>query len=182
MNVIVVCEFSGIVRDAFIKKGHKAVSCDLIPSESGFGPHIQSDCREIDYSRFDLAVCHPPCTYLCSSGARWWSNRRKEQCEAVAFVKFLFSIPVKRIAIENPVGFLSTALKKPDQIIHPWWFGESVTKATCLWLKNLPLLKASDPVEPLCCPVHWESPSKDRWKNRSRTYQVVADAMADQWS
>jgi hypothetical protein len=180
LRVIVVCEFSGIVRDAFINAGHNAVSVDLLPSERS-GPHIISDARDIDYSIYDLAICHPPCTYLATSGARWFKDRLVEQQEALEFVEFLMNLSVPRIALENPISIISTRIRKPDQIVQPWWFGHGETKATCLWLKNLPLLKPTNIVDGRVGRVHYESPGKDRWKNRSRTYIGLADAMAKQW-
>jgi len=126
-------------------------------------------------------IAHPPCTHLASSGARWWPNKELEQQEAILFVKMLAIAPIPRIAIENPIGKLSKAWRKPDQIIQPWMFGHGETKATCLWLKNLPLLQPTNIVDGREPKVHWMSPSKDRWKERSRTYQGIADAMAEQW-
>lgn len=180
MNVIVVCEFSGIVRDAFRRRGHQAVSCDLLPSESP-GPHIQGDCQKIDYTGYDLAICHPPCTFLASSGARWFAARRSQQEDAIEFVRWLMNLPVLKIAIENPIGVLSTRIRKPDQIVQPWMFGHGETKATCLWLKGLTKLMPTNVVEGRVGRVHHESPGIDRWKRRSMTYVGIADAMAEQW-
>ena len=186
MRVLIACEFSGIVRDAFAARGHDAWSCDLLPSDRP-GQHLIMDAREafglynptaLDW---DLMVAFPPCTYLAVSGARWFEQRRPEQREAVAFVRALMRAPIEHIAIENPIGVLSTRIRKPDQIIQPWQFGHGETKATCLWLKNLPLLKPTNIVEGREARVHREPPSPDRWKKRSRTYQGIADAMAEQW-
>lgn len=184
-NVLIACEFSGIVRDAFRARGHHAVSCDLIPSEKP-GPHIQDDILDIiqieEDNPWDLMIAHPPCTHLAVSGARWFKDKQKEQEDALAFVKELLAAPIEKICLENPIGILSTKIRKPDQIIQPWQFGRGETKATCLWLKNLPQLKPTNIVAGREGRVWKEPPSKDRWKNRSRTYQGIADAMAEQWS
>lgn len=180
MKVIVACEFSGIVRDAFIRAGHRAVSCDLLPSERP-GPHIQGDIKEVDLKQFDLMIAHPPCTHLAVSGARWFAEKKAEQADAIAFVLWLMEAPVEKIALENPVSVISSRYRKPDQIIQPWMFGHGETKATCLWLKNLPLLQPSKIVEGRSNRVHREPPSPARWKNRSRTYEGIAQAMAEQW-
>src|SRR5262245_1729655 len=139
MRVLVACEFSGIVRDAFIDRGHKAISCDLLPSER-VGPHYQGDVRDLDLREFDLLIAHPPCTHLAVSGARWFKHRPAEQAEGLALVRWLFEAPVDYIALENPVSIISSRIRKPDQIIQPWQFGHGETKATCLWLQGLPLL------------------------------------------
>ena len=183
MRVLVACEFSGIVRDAFRARGHDAWSCDLLPTErpghhwpmSIFEPFILS-------MNWDMMIAFPPCTHLASSGARWFRAKQQEQAEALAFVRFLKNQDIPRIAIENPIGILSTNWRKPDQIIQPWMFGHGETKATCLWLKNLPKLIPTNIVAGRHARVHREAPSPDRWKNRSRTLQGIADAMADQWS
>ena len=181
MRVLIACEFSGIVRDAFIARGHDATSCDLLPTEKP-GPHYQGDVMDIIYNgHWDLMIAHPPCTYLASSGARWFKGRWYEQEEALEFVRYLLNAPINKIALENPIGVISTQIRKPDQIIQPWQFGHGETKATCLWLKNLPLLKPTNIVDGREARVHREPPSKDRWKNRSRTYQGIANAMASQW-
>lgn len=180
MKVAVLCEFSGTVRDAFIKKGHDAISCDLLPTESP-GPHLQGDCLSYDWSGFDLVVCHPPCTHLAVSGARWFKNKIREQEDALDFVKRLLALPIPRIALENPISVISSKIKKPTQIIQPWQFGHGEVKATCLWLKGLPPLTPTDIVPGRVPRVAHEPPSPDRWKKRSKTYQGIADAMADQW-
>lgn len=180
MRVLVACEFSGVVRDAFTALGHHAVSCDLLPSEKP-GLHIQGDVREVLNDGWDLMVAHPPCTHLAVSGARWFKDRRQEQEDAIAFVRMLADAPIKRIAIENPIGVLSTRWRRPEQIVQPWQFGHGETKATCLWLKWVPRLVSTNEVEGRLNRVHRESPGPDRWKNRSRTYQGIADAMAAQW-
>lgn len=182
MKVLVACEFSGIVRDAFIAAGHDAVSCDLLPTESP-GPHYQGDVFDIAYDGWDLMVAHPPCTDLASSGARWFAEKRADgrQQGAIEFVLALANAPIPRIAIENPIGVLSTEWRKPDQIIQPWQFGHGETKATCLWLKNLPTLQPTDVVDGREARVHRMSPGPNRWKERSRFFTGIAAAMADQW-
>ena len=180
MRVFVLCEFSGIVRSAFCSAGHDAVSVDLLPSEDN-GPHIQGDLRELDFSGVDLIVAHPPCRYLAVSGARWFKERRKEQEEALGLVRFILSIPVQRIALENPVSVISTRIRRPDQIIEPWQYGHGEVKKTCLWLKGLPVLKSTEIVSGRVPRVHYASPGPDRWKERSRTLPGMALAMADQW-
>jgi hypothetical protein len=181
MRVLVACEYSGAVRDAFIARGHDAWSCDLLPTERP-GPHYQEDVREIIADmQWDLMIAHPPCTHLAVSGARWWKDKLFEQGEALDFVRFLMAAPIPRIAIENPISKISTAIRKPDQIVQPWQFGHGETKATCLWLKGLPKLVPTDIVDGREARIHMMSPSADRWKERSRTYQGIADAMAAQW-
>lgn len=180
MNVIVACEFSGIVRDAFIAAGHNAISCDVLPTEQE-GPHIQGDIMDVDLSQYDLMIAHPPCTHLAVSGARWFKDKKEEQAEALDFVRFLLEAPVERIALENPVSVISSHIRKPDQIIQPWQFGHGETKKTCLWLKNLPPLQPTDIVDGREGRVWKLPPSKDRWKERSRTYTGIAEAMAQQW-
>lgn len=157
MKVLVACEFSGVVRDAFIERGHDAVSCDLLPSER-LGPHLQCDVREVLADGWDLMVAHPPCTYLAVSGARWFAQRRKEQGAALEFVQTLMNAPIDRIAIENPISVISSRIRKPEQIIQPWQFGHGETKATCLWLKNLPLLKPTCIVPGRVAVVHHMRP------------------------
>jgi site-specific DNA-cytosine methylase len=180
MKIAVLCEFSGTVRDAFIKRGHDAISCDMLPTEAP-GPHIVGDCRDQDWSDYDLVIAHPPCTHLAISGARWFKDKQKEQAEALEFVRYLMDLPVQRIAIENPISIISSKIRKPDQIIHPWQFGHGETKATCLWLKGLPLLVPTNVVGGRENNVHRMPPTADRWKLRSLTYQGIADAMAEQW-
>lgn len=184
MNVIILCEFSGEVRDAFIGAGHYAISCDLLPSEKT-GPHIQGDCRDItNWRDFDILIAHPECTYLTVSGNRWMTNnadRQSKRDEAVKFVEWIWSLPVPKKVLENPIGRLSSLWMKPTQIIQPWQFGHGEIKATCLWLDRLPKLVATDIVDGRVPRVHHESPGPERKKNRSRTLAGVADAMARQW-
>jgi site-specific DNA-cytosine methylase len=183
MRVLIACEFSGIVRDAFAAAGHDAWSCDLLPSERP-GNHLLGDVSAYLWlpGEWDLLIAHPPCTYLAVSGARWFSQRRGEQEAALVFVRELMNAPIERIAIENPVSVISTRIRKPDQIIQPWMFGHNETKATCLWLKNLPALAPTDLIlGPHHARVHREPPGPDRWKNRSRTLEGIARAMAKQW-
>jgi hypothetical protein len=180
MKVLVACEFSGIVRDAFIARGHDAISCDLLPTERP-GPHIQGDVLEHLNDGWDLMIAHPPCTHLAVSGARWFSGKVHEQEEALEFVRVLLHASITRIAVENPISVIFSLIRKPDQIIQPWMFGHGETKATCLWLKGLPKLVPTNIVEGRVGRVHYESPGPDRWKNRSRTFQGIADAMAAQW-
>lgn len=186
MRVLVACEFSGTVRDAFIAAGHDAMSCDLLPSETP-GPHFQGDVlclldgREPVFPAFDLMIAHPPCTDLAVSGARWFKDKRESQAAALDFVRALMNAPMPRIAIENPISVISTAIRKPDQIVQPWMFGHGETKATCLWLKGLPSLQATNFVSGREPKVHRAPPSPDRWKVRSRTYPGIAAAMAAQW-
>jgi hypothetical protein len=178
--VLVACEFSGTVREAFRARGHDAVSCDLLPSERP-GPHVQDDVLGVLADGWDLMVAHPPCTHLAVSGARWFKNKRQEQAEALDFVRALMAAPIPRIAVENPVSVISSAIRKPDQVIQPWQFGHGETKATCLWLKGLPKLTPTNVVPGRTARLHRLAPSPDRWKERSRTYQGIADAMAEQW-
>jgi hypothetical protein len=180
MRVLIACEFSGIVRDAFIRRGHDAMSCDLLPTEKP-GPHYLGDVRDILNDGWDLMIAHPPCTYLAVSGARWFRDRRKEQEDALDFVRLLMDAPIPKIAIENPVSIISSRIKKPDQIIQPWMFGHPETKATCLWLKELPLLYAVKIERERTGRIHLIPPGPNRWKDRSRTYFGIANAMADQW-
>jgi len=180
MKVLIACEYSGAVRDEFIKLGHDAVSCDLLPTEKP-GPHYQGDVFDIIDDSWDLMIAHPPCTHLAVSGARWFKEKQSEQYEALEFVKKLLAAPIKRIALENPVSIISTRIRKPDQTIQPWQYGHGETKATCLWLKNLSILKPTKIVDGREARVHLEPPGPDRWKNRSRTYTGIAQAMAEQW-
>ena len=182
-RVLIVGEFSGIVRDAFIARGHSAISLDLLPTERS-GPHMEMPYEGLSVEalqQFDLLIGHPPCTYLAVSGARWFAGRQQEQADALAFVRLLMNAPVPHIAIENPISVISTKIRKPDQIIQPWQFGHGETKATCLWLKSLPKLTPTNIVNGRAPRVHFASPGPERWKERSRTMQGIADAMADQW-
>jgi hypothetical protein len=179
--VLVACEYSGRVRDAFIRNGCEAVSCDLLPTDQP-GPHYQGDVFNIINDGWDLMVAHPPCTHLAVSGARWFHKKEKEQEEALDFVRRLMAAPINQIAIENPISVISSKIRKPDQIIQPWMFGHGETKATCLWLKNLPPLQPTEIVEGRENKVHRMPPSEHRWKLRSLTYQGIADAMGDQGS
>jgi len=180
VKVLVACEFSGIVRDAFIAAGHDAMSCDLLPSERP-GPHRQGDIRDFLEWGWDLMVAHPPCTHLAVSGARWFAEKRIEQEDALDFVRDLLEAPIPRIALENPVSVISSRIRKPDQIIQPWQFGHGEVKATCLWLKNLPRLVPTQIVDGRTPRVHHASPGPDRWRERSRTLPGIAAAMAAQW-
>lgn len=181
MIVLVACEFSGIVREAFRKRGHTAMSCDLLPTEIP-GSHYQGDVRDILDRGWDLMIAHPPCKYLAISGARWWKDRQQEQQEALDFVQLLLNAPIERIALENPVSIISTKIRQPDQYVQPWMFGHGENKKTGLWLKNLPLLEPTNIVEGRKKRIHHWPDSKGRSKGRSRTFQGIADAMAEQWS
>ncbi len=200
MKILVACEFSGVVRRAFQKKGHIVMSCDLLPAIDNPGPthHYQGDVFDIlDLdNNFDMMIAHPPCTYLSSSGMHWTTRGFRDPQlteDAIDFVKKLMSCKIPRIAIENPIGVLSTRFRKPDQIIQPWMFGHDASKSTCLWLKNLPALQATQIIEPRIVDgkKRWGNqtnsgqnklaPSKDRWKKRSITFEGIAEAMADQW-
>ena len=188
MRVLVGCEFSGTVRDAFIRRGHDAMSCDLLPTEKP-GPHFQGDVLSILGDGWDLAIFHPPCTYLTVSGNKWmkpeyrdrFPDRPRQREEAVEFFMALANAPIPHIAIENPIGIMSTRWRKPDQVVQPWMFGHGEVKATCLWLKGLATLVPTSVVEGRHPRMHTLPPSKDRWKERSRTYQGIAEAMAEQW-
>jgi site-specific DNA-cytosine methylase len=180
MRVLVACEFSGTVRDAFRAAGHDAMSCDLLQSEAP-GPHHVGDVLAIVGDGWDLMVAHPPCTHLAVSGARWFAEKRDEQAQALEFVRRLMDAPIPRIALENPVSVISSRIRKPDQIIQPWQFGHGETKATCLWLKNLPALVPTDIVAGREARVHHMAPGPDRWRERSRTFKGIAAAMAAQW-
>ena len=179
MRVLVACEFSGTVRDAFIRAGHDAVSCDLLRTEEP-GPHIQGDVLEVLEDGWDLLIAHPPCTHLAVSGARWFKDKVQEQAAALAFVRSLLDAPVERIALENPISIISSRIRKPDQIIQPWQFGHGETKATCLWLKNLPPLVPTNVVDGREGRVWKMPPGPNRWKERSRTFAGIAQAMT-QW-
>lgn len=181
MRVLIACEFSGRVRDAFIRNGHDAVSCDIRPSHAP-GPHLQCDVREILGNGWDMMIAHPPCTDLAASGARWWREKWREQREALDFVRHLMFCDIPRKAIENPVGKISTEIRKPDQIVQPHWFGDGFVKTTCLWLEGLPLLVADDPVSGRVQEVWRMAPSDpDREWKRSLTYPGMARAFAQQW-
>lgn len=180
IKVLIACEFSGTVRDAFTSQGHEAWSCDFLPSETP-GNHYQGDVRDMLAEQWDLLIAHPPCTHLAVSGARWFKEKVQEQAEALEFVKTLLSAPVPRIALENPVSIISSRIRKPDQIIQPWMFGHGETKATCLWLKGLPKLEPTNIVEGREARIHKMPPSPERWKERSRTFKGIAEAMARQW-
>lgn len=193
MRVLVACEYSGVVRDAFASKGFDAWSCDLLLSESP-GQHHQCDVLDILGEAWDLMIAHPPCTYLCSSGLHWNKRvvgRDQKTQEAIEFVRALLEAPIAKIALENPIGCISSRIRPPDQIIQPWQFGHPESKATCLWLKGLPKLRHTNVLT---------KPSSGRWENqtnsgqnrigqskgrsaiRSKTYYGIAQAMADQWS
>jgi len=193
MKILIACEYSGTVRDAFIRRGHDAMSCDLLPTDAP-GPHYQGDVADIINDGWDLMIAHPPCTYLCSSGLHW-NKRRPERAaqteEALKFVKLLLEAPIACIALENPIGCISTRIRKPDQTIHTWQYGHPESKATCLWLKGLPCLTPTS-ILPLPESGRWSNqtasgqnklgPSPDRWKIRSATYRGIAEAMAEQWA
>lgn len=189
MRVLIACEFSGRVRDAFIKKGHDAISCDLLPSDIP-GPHYQGDVCEIINQKWDLMIAHPPCTHLAVSGAAWFKYKQKEQTEALEFVRLLLNAPIEKIALENPISIISSRIRKPDQIIQPWMFGHETTKATCLWLKNLPKLRPTNIVGKGQRKYYASGKSSPLWhantgggmgQKRSITFRGIADAMADQW-
>lgn len=181
MRVLIGCEFSGIVRQAFRNRGHSAWSCDLLETEDNSPYHLRGDILNYLDEEWDLGIFFPPCTHLAVSGARWFKDKKKEQKKALGFIKKLFAAPIDKLVIENPISIVSTKIRKPDQIIQPWMFGHGETKATCLWLKNLPLLVPTKVVEGRVARVHREPPSPERWKNRSRTYKGIAEAMAEQW-
>ena len=193
LRVLVACEFSGTVRDAFRRLGHDAVSCDLLPSDT-FGPHYQGDVRDILRNGWDAMIAHPPCTYLSVSGLHWNTRRpeRAQQTEdAISFVQEMLNAPIYFKAIENPIGVLSSRIRKPDQIIQPWQFGDDASKATCLWLVNLPPLtptnvlaggKTARRANQTPSGQNKLGPSPDRWKLRSLTYPGIANAIAAQWS
>jgi len=196
VRVLIACESSGAVRDAFRARGHFAMSCDLLPSEQP-GPHHQGDVRELLDQEWDLLIAHPPCTYLSVSGMHWTTRGLRDPKlteDALDFVRLFMDAPIERIAIENPVSVISSRIRKPDQIIQPHQFGHDASKKTCLWLKGLPLLKPTQMVEPRIVggKQRWGNqtdsgqnklpPSKNRWKLRSKTYEGIADAMAAQWS
>ena len=181
MKVLIACEFSQIVTNEFRKKGHDAFSCDVLSTDGDPEWHIQDDVLNHLDENWDMMIAHPPCTYLAVSGARWFKQREREQREALDFVRELMEINIPKIAIENPISVISTKIRKPDQIIQPWMFGHGETKATCLWLKNLPKLKPTNVVDGREQRIHKIPPSKERWKIRSRTFEGIAKAMASQW-
>jgi hypothetical protein len=192
MKVLIACEYSGRVRDAFLAAGHDAMSCDLLPTDSP-GPHHQGDVFDIIPDGWDLMVAHPPCTYLSVSGMHWTTRGLRSPKlteDALEFVQRLMDAPIERIAIENPISVISSRIRKPDQIIQPWWFGHDASKKTCLWLKNLPLLRPTNMLpgdaktrraNQTASGQNKLPPSKDRWKIRSETYAGIANAMAAQW-
>lgn len=181
MRVLVACERSGRVRDAFLARGHDAISCDIEPTDVP-GPHIQADVRTVLGDEWDMMIAFPPCTHLAASGARWFKRKQREQEEALLFVRqLMYATWIPKKAIENPIGVISTRVAKPTQIIQPWQFGHGETKATCLWLSGLPKLKPTKIVDGRETRIHRMPPSKDRAKLRSLTYQGIADAMAEQW-
>jgi len=191
MKVLIACEYSGRVRDAFIAQGHDAISCDLLPTER-VGPHYQGNVFDIINDGFDLMVAHPPCTDLAVSGAAWFAKKRADgsQQKSIEFFMALANANIPKICIENPIGIMSTLWRKPSQIIQPWMFGHPESKATCLWLKGIPLLIPTKNVKPEMellprnkqMRMHYLPPSPNRWKIRSETYQGIADAMAERWS
>lgn len=195
MNVLIACEYSGVVRDAFIRKGHNAWSCDLLPTDQP-GPHIQTNVLDVIGAEWDLMIAHPPCQYLSVSGMHWTTRGLRDPQlteDALQFVMALMNAPIPKIAIENPISVISTRIRKPDQTMQPWQFGHDASKKTCLWLKNLPLLQPTKIIPPKLIngKSRWGNqtasgqnklgPSDDRWKIRSETYTGIADAMADQW-
>jgi site-specific DNA-cytosine methylase len=190
MRVLIACEYSGTVRDAFLRAGHDALSCDLLPTDVP-GPHYQGDVRDILADGWDLMIAHPPCTHLAVSGARWFKDKQVEQAEALDFVRLLLAAPIPRIALENPVSIISSRIRKPDQIIQPYQYGHEATKTTCLWLQGVPPLVPTDIVGKGARHVtksgkslpEWYNlpPSVDRWKIRSATFPGIAAAMAAQW-
>jgi hypothetical protein len=182
MNILVACEFSGVVRDAFRSKGHNAISCDLLASERP-GPHYQGDVRDLLNSGWDMIVTFPPCTHLCRSGARWFKEKQADgrQQEAIKFFLLFTALECPCVAIENPVGIMSSLYRKPDQVIQPWQFGHGEIKKTCLWLKGLPPLFSTE-IAPGNTPrIHYMAPGPERGKERARMYPGIAQAMADQW-
>lgn len=189
MKVLVACEYSGRVREAFRRRGHEAWSCDLLESEDASPFHIQGDVSKLLGEGWDLMVSHPPCTYLTRAGARWWSDRKHLQEEALQFARLLLGADIPRIALENPPGAIGTRIRPADQYIQPWEFGHPENKMTGLWLKGLPRLAPTKDVkaEMLALPakernrIHYAAPGPNRWKERSRTYEGIAEAMADQW-
>lgn len=180
LKVLVGCEYSGNVRDAFKALGHDATSCDLLPTDKP-GKHYQGNVFDIINDGWNLAIFHPPCTHLAVSGARWFKEKQKEQAEGLEFVRQLMNADIPKIAIENPISIISSKIRKPDQIIQPWMFGHGETKSTCLWLKGLPKLIPTNIVEGREQRIWKLPPSEDRWKIRSTTFLGIAEAMAKQW-
>lgn len=190
MKILIACEYSGVVRDAFIARGHNAISCDIEDTEAP-GPHYKGNVFDILYDGWDMMIAHPPCTHLAASGARWFKDKQQQQVEALKFVNDLLNAPIDKIALENPVGVISSQIRKPDQIVQPYWFGDSYKKTTCLWLKNLPKLEPTDMVHEGEIHIRksgrrypaWLDlpPSADRGKIRSKTFPGFAQAMAEQW-
>ena len=188
MRVLVACEYSGTVRDAFLARGHDAMSCDLLPTDVP-GPHYQGDCRDVLGDGWDLMIAHPPCTYLTVSGNKWMNpeyadkfpTRRQDREDALAFVRLLMNAPIPRKAIENPISVISSRIRKPDQVVQPWMFGHGEVKATCFWLDCLPPLEPTNVVDGRNDRLHRLPPGPDRWKERSKTFAGIAAAMADQW-
>lgn len=182
MRILIGCEFSGIVRDAFIAAGHDAVSCDIVDTDVP-GPHIKADLLSVLTDGWDCLIAFPPCTHLCVSGARWWPEKKARgvQDAAIEFFMRCIEAPIAKVAVENPIGLMSTRYRKPDQIIQPWMFGHGETKATCLWLKNLPELLPTNIVDGRESRIHRLPPTSDRSKIRSTTYRGIAAAMASQW-
>ncbi len=181
MRVLVACEYSGRVRDAFRRRGHDAWSCDLLECEADPRWHYQAPVEEVLAKGWDLMIAHPPCTHLAVSGSRHFHRKQREQAEALDFVRLLMAAPIDRWCIENPVSIISSAITPPQQIIQPWQFGHGETKTTCLWLKNLPSLKPTLVVAGREPRIHMMPPGPDRWKERSRTFNGIAEAMGDQW-
>lgn len=183
LRVLIACEFSGVVREAFRRRGFNAMSCDLLASDDDSHFHVKGDVRDLLDLGWDLMIAHPPCTDLAVSGARHFAEKVADgrQQRSLDFVRLLMGAPIPRIAIENPISVISSKIRKPDQIIQPWQFGHGETKATCLWLKGLPKLRSTQIVEGREARVHRMAPSPDRWKERSRTYAGIAEAMAEQW-
>ena len=180
MKILIACEFSGIIREAFRKRGHNVWSCDLLPTEKT-GQHIQDNVLKHLNDGWDMMIAHPPCTHLAVSGARWFKDKQKEQEEAIIFFMTLVTADINKICIENLVSIMSTYWKKPDQIIQPYQFGHGETKKTCLWLKNLPKLIPTKIVSGREQRIWKMPPSENRGKLRSITYQGIANAMTEQW-
>jgi hypothetical protein len=184
LKILIACEFSGITREAFRAKGHEVFSCDFLDSEIPSDYHIKRNVLDILWMNWDMMITFPPCKYLAVSGAKWFDDPQRKilQQKALKFVQQLLYCDIPKICLENPVSIISTHIRKPDQIIHPWMFGVAEEKTTCLWLKNLPQLKLTNALPPPYHPrVHYEPPHPDRWKNRSRTLKPIAEAMANQW-